>query len=639
MNSPENLKKLSLPKKSSLISKSVEYLRLGLMTSVLNLMSPTAQATPLAESSICQESDICEDPSGFGRSWRASFGLTNSIRPVNQEGFHYRLMGGFVAPLNQGVTYNLQTAPEANIYFKYKFSSPLFVDMQSDSLIIRPYHSESGENIYFGDNTVGLGMEYPNALVKVFGGSRNYALESVDNPYAQLGLLALWNINSNVSIGGDARYIFNSPADQAYEWNLRARINLNQDWSFDLSVLNGAQWGSGDWGGMLNLSYIFGPKPRVQTTLGSYVGHPLYSNASTPTHQTPWGLNIEVLGSPGSLPEQSEQPAPPAQDTEMEPNLEMTVAADTNATNIKGWLESCSTNCQITVPISQIGTLQEALKDGDNYVGEKTQKTVLTVDFEGNNPTEPQLAAIKELLTNRVGLATNNPAQNTDGISIANKHKITQDTQLDDLQITLTDTEKHYSQILANTGDRYPQLIKVEDYYRIKYGAEEADTVSVQNALFLEGGLYKIVLNDSDTNTDSSSAHDLQVQYLSQTAGITKTIEPFNSSDGPLFPNLENHKSAILNLVHVIQNSPEGVKISHETNAGWAGVIIIGANPPGGGKTYHLQPVLHCAVKDADYNSEQRKLVVKYGSGVSGVGAPQNCTRQPDLTITFPPSE
>ena len=103
-------------------------------------------------------------------------------------------------------------------------------------------------------------------------------------------------------------------------------------------------------------------------------------------------------------------------------------------------------------------------------------------------------------------------------------------------------------------------------------------------------------------------------------------------------PNLENHKSAILNLVHVIQNSPEGVKISHETNAGWTGVIINGANPPGGGKTFHLQPVLHCAVKDADYNSEQRKLVVKYGSGVSGVGAPQNCTRQPDLTITFPAS-
>ena len=175
MSSPENLKKLSLPKKSSLISKSVEYLRLGLMTSVLNLMSPVAQATPLAESSICQESDICEDPSGFGRSWRASFGLTDSIRTVNEEGFHYRLMGGFVAQLNQGVTYNLQTAPEANIYLKYKFSSPFFIDIQSDSLIIRPYHSESGEDIYFGDNTVGLGLHGRHGIVKIFGGSRNYA--------------------------------------------------------------------------------------------------------------------------------------------------------------------------------------------------------------------------------------------------------------------------------------------------------------------------------------------------------------------------------------------------------------------------------------------------------------------------------
>jgi len=427
-------------------------------------------------------------------------------------------------------------------------------------------------------------------MFRVVTGTRNYAIESLDNTHAQLGASGILNIGSTISINAGIRYIFTSPADENLEGNIGIRY-FGESFGAELIGLKASQWGSDSFGGMLNLSYIFDKQPKVQAKVGTYVNHPLYSNVSTPALQMPHGLNIEVLGAPGETPAPPVQPVEAEPETQLQPNLDFSGTLD--ATNIRGWLEEkCSANCQITVPISQIGSLQEALKDGDNYVGERAQKTVLTVNFEGANPTDAQLAAIKELHKNSVDISSSEPSKNTQGISIANKYKITEDTQLNNLKITLTETEKHYSDILDNTSGTYPQLIKGGDNYIIKYGAEDTDVVSVQNAMFLNGRLYKINVS-LNAGTAGHVPFDITVKRLLETTGVTRGIEPL----GHNVPKYASFAAFTENFESVFSVAPE-VTFCHQSNGAWQGLIITGGKHKERKmhRKFHLVPIPRCTL-------------------------------------------
>ena len=634
-------------KLNALISTPMHYLRAAIALAAISLTTTNANAQePQREQTYqCIRKNICGDPSGFGRSVRANFAFANERSFELSNGWYLKGMFGLIGGLNQGRIFNIQSSPEYGLHIAYTWDNDYFGDFQAEHIQFTPLFADEDveETFNYSNYTLGAGWHNVDGqpitagalqVWRLFGGLREYPIKG-RSPEFQAGL-SYDGMYNGFTLGVEARYI-NIDTDLKDRFEGRASFGYTHPgWSVEAELFSAAPWGTSEFGGMLNLSVLLA-KGQFQTTLGGYANHPLYANRDADSVGVPHGMNIEGL----YIYRKTQTTQTPPQ--EQRPGRQMTVARDTNATQIKGWLETCSTRCQITVPISQIGTLQAALKDNDIYNTLRTQKTILIVNFEGNDTNDEQLNAIKELLLNCVHVATEQPAQNTDNISIANKHKITQDERLNLLGIRLTETEQYYSQILANTGDTYPQLIQVGDRYQIKYGAGDEKVVPVQNALFLKGILYKIKQIPSDERGgDGTAACDLQVQQLLNETGVVTTIDPFSAGDGPSFPNLDNHKTAIQNLVVVIDKAPQGVTISHEAGQGWTGVIITGANaaPRDDGKPYHLEPLTHCTAADADYDQGESKLTVNYYSGVSGRGATRDCPRIPStVVITFPSPE